>query len=196
MKNTNTLIIFGHPDPSSFNGSILKTIENKLEEKQYQFISKNLYQLNFNPVLSLDDLAKMKGNSCARDIALEQNDISWAKNIIFIYPIWWSSQPAMVKGWIDRVFSPGFAYTLEEDGSLRGLLSDKLVMVFTTSAFSRGYMEEKGITAAIEKLTMEGIFSLCGVKTMLYKNFYAVDTASQEEKNKILAEIEYLLKAI
>jgi len=46
MKNTNTLIIFAHPNPDSFNGAILKRIENKLKEKEYQFISKNLYQLN------------------------------------------------------------------------------------------------------------------------------------------------------
>ena len=65
MKNTNTLIIFGHPDPDSFNGTILKAIENKLTEKQYQFISKNLYQLNFNPILNLDDLTRMQDSTVA-----------------------------------------------------------------------------------------------------------------------------------
>ncbi len=196
MKNTNTLIIFGHPSPDSFNGAILKTIQNKLTDKRYQIISKNLYQLNFNPVLTLDDLKKMENSSVAGDIAIEHNDIKWAKNIILIYPIWWAGQPAMVKGWIDRVFSPGFAYAPQEDGTINGLLSDKTVMVFTTTSSSEESMIESGMAVAIEKTMMEGIFGACGVGSMLYKNLYVVPTATEAEKNKMLVEIDYLLNAI
>lgn len=193
MKNTNTLIIFGHPDPDSFNGTILKAIENKLTEKQYQFISKNLYQLNFNPILNLDDLTRMQDSTVASDIAIEQEDIKWAKNIILIYPIWWSGQPAIVKGWIDRVFSPGFAYAFQEDGTVKGLLSDKTVMVFTTTRSGEDNMEESGMAAAIEKIMMEGVLGFCGVETMLYKNLYGVSTVTEDERNKMLLEIEYLV---
>ncbi len=196
MKNTNTLIIFGHPDPDSFNGTILKTIENKLTDKQYQFISKNLYQLNFNPILTLDDLTKMQDSTVASDIAIEHEDIKWAKNIIFIYPIWWSGQPAMIKGWIDRVFSPGFAYAFQEDGSAKGLLSDKTVMVITTTRSGENNMVESGLAAAIEKIMMEGILGFCGINTMLYKNLYGAATATETQKNEMLSEIEYLLNAI
>lgn len=196
MKNTNTLIIFGHPNPDSFNGTILKTIENKLKEKQYQFISKNLYQLNFNPILTLNDFARMKNSTVAEDIAIEHSDIEWAKNIIFIYPIWWAGQPAIVKGWIDRVFSRGFAYAPQEDGTVKGLLSDKTVMVFTTSGSDEANMQESGMLAAMEKVMMEGILRFCGINTMLYKNLYKVPTATDSEKNKMLAEIEYLMNAL
>lgn len=195
-KNTNTLIIFGHPDPDSFNGTILKTIENKLIEKQYQFISKNLYQLNFNPILALNDYKKMEDHTVASDVAIEHNDIKWAKNIIFIYPIWWAGPPAIVKGWIDRVLSPGFAYTLQEGGGTKGLLSDKTVMVFTTSRSSEDSMTETDLMAATEKIMMEGILGFCGVSTMLYTNLYEVPGATEKEKNKMLAEIEYRLGGI
>ncbi|NMA03816.1 MAG: NAD(P)H-dependent oxidoreductase [Clostridiales bacterium] len=196
MKNTNTLVIFGHPDPNSFNGAILKTVENKLIDKKYQFIFKNLYQLNFNPVLTSDDLKKTKNSSVASDIAIEQNDIEWAKNIIFIYPIWWAGQPAMVKGWIDRVLTPGFAYAFQEDGTIKGLLSDKVVMVFTTTRSGEENTTESGMAAAIEKTVMEGIFGFCGINTMLYKNLYGVSKATEAEKKEMLAEVEYLLNAI
>lgn len=196
MKNTNTLVIFGHPDPNSFNGAILKTIENKLTEKKYQFICKNLYQLNFSPILTLDDLKRAKDSSVAGDIAIEHNDIEWAKNIIFIYPIWWAGQPAMVKGWIDRVLTPGFAYAFQEDGTIKGLLSDKVVMVFTTTRSGEENMIESGMAAAIEKTVMEGVFGFCGINTMLYKNLYGVSKATETEKNEMLAEVEYLLNAI
>lgn len=196
MKNTNTLIVSGHPNPDSFNEAMLKTIENKLIDKKYSYISKNLYQLNFNPILTLNDLAKMKDSTVADDIAIEHNDIKWAKNIIFVYPIWWSGQPAMVKGWVDRVFTPGFAYAFQEDGTVKGLLSDKVVLIFTTTRSSEQNMIETGMLAAIEKIVLEGIFGFCGVSTILYKNLYGVQTATEPEKAEMLGEIDYSLNAI
>ena len=152
--------------------------------------------MNFNPILTLDDLKKMENSSVAGDIAIEHNDIKWAKNIILIYPIWWAGQPAMVKGWIDRVFSPGFAYAPQEDGTINGLLSDKTVMVFTTTSSSEESMIESGMAAAMEKTMMEGIFGTCGVSSMLYKNLYVMPTATEAEKNKMLVEVDCLLNAI
>jgi len=196
MKNTNTLIIFGHPNPDSFNGAILKTVENKLKEKQYKFISKNLYQLNFNPILTMNDFARMRNSTVTNDIAIEHSDIEWAKNIIFIYPIWWAGQPAIVKGWIDRVFSRGFAYAPQEDGTVKGLLSDKTVMVFTTSGSSEENMNQSGMTAAMEKVMMEGILGFCGISTMLYKNLYEIPATTDEQRNMMLDEIDYLINAL
>lgn len=196
MKNTNTLIIFAHPDPDSFNGAILKTIENKLTEKEYKFISKNLYQLNFNPNLNMNDFARMKNSTVAPDIALEHADIEWAKNIIFIYPTWWAGQPAILKGWIDRVFSRGFAYAVQEDGTVKGLLSDKTVMVFTTSGSSEENMQQSGMHAAMEKVMLEGVLGFCGINNMLYKNLCGVPTATDDERSRILGEVDYLINAL
>jgi len=195
-KNSNTLIILAHPNPDSFNGAILKTIENKLKEKEYQFISKNLYQLNFNPILNMDDFARMQKSTVAQDVALEHADIEWAKNIILIYPIWWAGQPAILKGWIDRVFSRGFAYAPQEDGTVKGLLSDKTVMVFTTSGSSEENMKQSGMYAAMEKIMLEGILGFCGINNMMYKNFFGVLTATDDERAAMLGEVDYLINAI
>jgi len=196
MKNTNTLIIFAHPNPDSFNGAILKRIENKLKEKEYQFISKNLYQLNFNPILNMNDAARMKNSTVADDVALEHGDIEWAKNIVFVYPIWWAGQPAILKGWIDRVFNRGFAYAPQEDGTVKGLLSDKTVMVFTTSGGSEENMRQSGMYDAMEKIMLQGILGFCGIDNMLYKNLYEVPTTTDDERDRMLSEVDYLLNAL
>jgi len=196
MKNTNTLIIFAHPNPDSFNGAILKTIENKLTEKEYQFISKNLYQLNFNPILNMNDAERMKNSTVADDVALEHADIEWAKNIVFIYPIWWTGQPAILKGWIDRVFNRGFAYAPQEDGTVKGLLSDKTVMVFTTSGSSEENMRQSGMYDAMEKIMLQGVLGFCGINNMLYKNLYEVPTTTDVERDRMLGEIDYLINAL
>lgn len=196
MKNTNTLIIFGHPNPDSFNGAILKTIEKKLEEKGYPYISKNLYQLNFNPILTINDFARMSNSTVTNDIALEHADIEWAKNIIFIYPIWWAGSPAIVKGWIDRVFSKGFAYAPQEDGTIKGFFGEKTVLVITTSGSSKENMKQSRMMSAIEKIMMEGVLQFCGVKNMQYKNLYEVPTATDEEREKMLGEIDALINSL
>ncbi len=196
MKNTNTLIIFGHPNPDSFNGAILKAIENKLKEKEYQFISKNLYQLNFNPTLTIDDFRRMENSTVADAIALEHADIEWAKNIIFIYPIWWAGPPAIVKGWIDRVLNKGFAYVPQEDGTVKGLLSDKTVMVFTTSGSSEEQITQSGLLDAMQKIMMEGVLGFCGVNNMMYKNFPEVITTTDENREKMLSEVDSLINAL
>jgi len=196
MKNTNTLIIFAHPNPDSFNGAILKRIENKLKEKEYQFISKNLYQLNFNPILNMNDAERMKNSTVADDVALEHGDIEWAKNIVFVYPIWWAGQPAILKGWIDRVFNRGFAYAPQEDGTVKGLLSDKTVMVFTTSGGSEENMRQSGMYDAMEKIMLQGILGFCGIDNMLYKNLYEVPTTTDDERDRMLSEVDYLLNAL
>jgi len=196
MKNTNTLIIFAHPNPDSFNGAILKRIENKLKEKEYQFISKNLYQLNFNPILNMNDAERMKNSTVADDVALEHGDIEWAKNIVFVYPIWWAGQPAILKGWIDRVFNRGFAYAPQEDGTVKGLLSDKTVMVFTTSGSSEENMRQSGMYDAMEKIMLQGILGFCGIDNMLYKNLYEVPTTTDDERDRMLSEVDYLLNAL
>lgn len=196
MKNTNTLIVFGHPNPDSFNGAILKTIENKLEEKQYEYISKNLYQLNFNPILTIDDFGRMENSTVADDIALEHGDIEWAKNIIFIYPVWWAGPPAIVKGWIDRVFNKGFAYVPQEDGTVKGLLSDKTVMVITTSGSDEETMVQSGIEDAMKKIMLGGTLGFCGINNMFYQNFYDVLTTTEAEREKILSDVDYLINAL
>lgn len=196
MKNTNTLIVFGHPNPDSFNGAILKTIENKLEEKQYEYISKNLYQLNFNPILTIDDFGRMENSTVADDIALEHADIEWAKNIIFIYPVWWAGPPAIVKGWVDRVLNKGFAYVPQEDGTVKGLLSDKTVMIITTSGSDEETMVQSGMEDAMKKIMLEGTLGFCGINNMFYQNFYNVLTTTEAEREKILSDVDYLINAL
>lgn len=84
----------------------------------------HLYELNFNPVLGASDFISFSKGNTPEDIKEEQEHISWADSITFIYPVWWAGLPAILKGYVDRVFSHGFAYAYGENG-IEKLLSGK-----------------------------------------------------------------------
>ena len=190
------LIIFGHPNTDSFNGLILSTVKRKLTEKGYEFIVKNLYDSNYNPMLTMGDFIKMKNGSVSDDVAIEHLDIGWAEAILFIYPVWWSGAPAIVKGWFDRVFTEGFAFTYRTDASHEGLLKDKQALVFTTSAMTLKEMEQQGLAKAIEDIIVKGVFNLCGITNVTYRNFYEVPDTDNQTRNQMLTDIENLINEI
>jgi len=115
------LLVYAHPNPKSFNRAVLDTVTGELNKKGAEVRVKDLYIMNWNSTLAASDFEQMMSGKTPDDIAREQADVTWADTLFFIYPIWWSSHPAILKGWIDRVFSFGFAYHMTDKGP-EGLL--------------------------------------------------------------------------
>ena len=128
----NALVIYAHPNPLSFNAALATVVEEELQKKGAEVNVKDLYGMDWNPVLSEDDFRSFHTGKLPEDISSEQNDVKQADFIVVIAPVWWYSVPAILKGYFDRVFSIGFAYEYTKTGS-RGLLTDKKALVITTS---------------------------------------------------------------
>src|SRR4030042_6427342 len=111
------LVFYAHPFPKSFNHAVLERFTQGLQSKGHAVEILDLYDSGFNPLLTAGDLASLQGGEVPADIKAEQTRVSGAEGLAFIFPLWWSSMPAMLKGWIDRVFSLGFAYAFTEAGS-------------------------------------------------------------------------------
>ena len=120
----NILIIYAHPQsPNSFNHAICETIKNSVEQAGHMVKVRDLYALEFNPVLSAVELSV---KNAPVEVLIEQNFIHWADMLVFVYPLWWGGMPAIMHGYLDRVFSYGFAYTSGANGSV-GLLNNKRI---------------------------------------------------------------------
>lgn len=131
------LVVYAHPSSESFNHSILETTVRTLEKKGHEVNVRDLYAMNFQPVLHLDDLAAMKKGEIPSDIRQEQEYITQTDTIILIYPIWWTGLPAIVKGYIDRIFAYGFAYSYGANG-IDQLLTGKKGMIINTHGTPNG----------------------------------------------------------
>jgi NAD(P)H dehydrogenase (quinone) len=179
MKN---LIVFSHPNDKSFCAALKDVTISASREKNLDVELRDLYKLKFNPVLSADDFIAFNGGKIPQDIATEQSYIKQAEIITFVYPVWWTGLPAMVKGYIDKVFSYGFAYKVGEMG-VEGLLKDKKVIVFNTTGTPYNIYERSGMIEAMKKTSDTGIFTFCGM-TVLHHRFFGsvpyVDDAARK----------------
>ncbi len=96
------LVVAAHPSKKSLNHAIVETYSSTLVERGHHVECRDLYALNFNPVLSARDLAAVSQGKTPRDVRAEQTAIRRADVLTFISPLWWSGFPAMLKGYLDR----------------------------------------------------------------------------------------------
>ncbi|QGX65111.1 flavodoxin family protein [Bacillus sp. ms-22] len=130
----NVLMIYTHPHHNSLNGAFFKEILKGSEEnpnvQEVRII--DLYQDKFDPVLIFNEVKKRRDMHKDPEIQEYQEKIKWADNIVFVYPIWWGRPPAMLLGFIDRMFAANFAY--RQTGGLlpEGLLKGKRAVCVST----------------------------------------------------------------
>lgn len=173
------LIIYAHPNENSLNHHLLSTVVETLQSRNEEIIVRDLYTIGFDPVLSLADIQGQRIGEISDDIKTEQEHISWAERITFIYPIWWTGLPAMMKGYIDRVFSYGFAYRYDQ-GIQKGLLKGKKTVIINTHGKSHEEYEKTGMDKALTLTSDNGIFIYSGLEIISHLFFDKADKASAE----------------
>lgn len=183
------LIIFAHPNTDSLNATLKQTLVDHLQAQQHDVVVRDLYQLNFNPVLSLQDMQGQRAGQVASDVKREQEFITWAECITFIYPIWWTGLPAIMKGYIERVFSYGFAYRYDQ-GVQQGLLAGKQVVVINTHGKSAAEYEASGMDKALSLTSDMGIYEYCGLSVKQHFYFDQADRADAATIDTWLAKIK------
>lgn len=174
------LIIYAHPNENSLNHHLLNTVIETLQFRNEEVVVRDLYTLGFDPVLSLDDMQGQRMGKVSDDVKAEQEYISWAEQITFIYPIWWTGLPAMMKGYIDRVFSYGFAYRYDQ-GIQKGLLKGKKTVIINTHGKSYEEYEKTGMDKALTLTSDNGIFIYSGLEIIRHLFFDQADKASSED---------------
>lgn len=174
------LIIYAHPNKNSLNHHLLNTVLESLQSENHEIVVRDLYQINFNPVLSPEDMQGQRMGKVSDDVQCEQDHISRAEHITFIYPIWWTGMPAIMKGYIDRVFSYGFAYRYDQ-GIQKGLLTGKQAVIINTHGKSNQEYERIGMDKALSLTSDTGIFIYSGFEINHHFFFDKADRATPED---------------
>lgn len=188
----NHLIVYAHPSSDSFSNKILTISKEFSVEKEYKTEVRDLYSIGFNPVLKNSDLKGMHGGETPEEIKREQNYIQWADLITFIYPVWWTGMPAILKGYIDRVFSYGIAYKHAE-GGVEGLLKGKMVLLFSPMGTSNEEYGKIGMLDSMKQTCDEGIFKFCGMKVMKHVFFGSASNLEKEMINEYLKAVPLVM---
>jgi NAD(P)H dehydrogenase (quinone) len=185
------LIIYAHPDTDGYNKEILKNTLDVFKNKKIDYKLLDLYKINYNPILDKEEIP-LKGGLPLKETIKIQKDIK-ERDLIFIYPIWWGTMPAILKGFMDRVFSAGFAYKYV-NGIPRGLLKGKKALVLSTSGAPNIYnwITCKRATKGLTK----NILSFCAVKSKAYifGNALNIDKDRENVKKFTIKKINSFLK--
>jgi NAD(P)H dehydrogenase (quinone) len=190
----NYSIVYAHPNPQSFNHAILETLEASLRQKG-EVVVRDLYALIFNPVLSAEELGGLQSNEIPQSIKEEQLHVQWADIIFFVFPLWWAGPPAILRGYMDRIFSKGFAYDFGADGLQRKLEGKKL-QIITTIGESRENYEKSGMFNSLKQTMGDVLSDFTGIEILPIQYFTSVTVVSDGERKKMLEEVKTLASEI
>lgn len=185
------LIVYAHPNPKSFNHAVLETLQQVYQAKGHALTVRDLYAEGFSPVLTPSDFAAMGQGRLPQDILREQEHIKNADFITFVYPIWWAGLPAILKGYIDRVFLKGFAYDYGADGIV-GLLKGKKAAIINTTGSPEPFYDQSGMIKSMNQTGEQGIFGFCGMEVVAHLYFGGVPTSTPEQRQDMLQRIRDL----
>ena len=184
----NQLIIIAHPRKESFNYTILKSLSEAFEKMGDKVKIRDLYDMHFKPVLGFEELKYTREGKVCPDIAVEQNYIEWADQLAIIYPLWWNAFPAILKGYIDRVFTNGFAYAVTSDGP-KGLLNNKKVHLITSAGMDEESLKQSNVFDSLKVTQDEGVFKFCGMEVAGHHYITESTALSAEDKEKFLGKV-------
>jgi NAD(P)H dehydrogenase (quinone) len=150
---------------------LARTYVLELDKLGHGHRTHDLYRMGFNPVLAAHELLPIGADHPAdADVTQAQNDIRVADVLTVIYPLWWLSMPAMMKGYIDRVFACGFAYE-SHSGVVHGFLSGKKSVLITISGAPLPLLEKSGDWKAVQALQDTHVFRSSGFELLEHLHF-------------------------
>lgn len=184
------LVILAHPSKASFNHAIAGAALVALEQNGHQVFFHDLYEERFDPLLPAEEIPP--DGPVPPLVQQHCTELAQAEGVIIVHPNWWGQPPAILKGWVDRVFRPQVAYKFMEgdlgEGVPVGLLKAQTALVFNTSNTPK-IRERQVFGDPLETLWRVCIFGLCGVGLFHRQNFSVVVTSTLKERQAWLAEV-------
>ncbi len=186
------LVVYCHPCDESFSAAIRDTAVTAMATAGHNIRLTDLYAQGFNPVMEADE---RRGYHTAGDnerpIADHLDDIRWAEGLVFIYPTWWYGLPAMLKGWLDRVWVPHSTFTMPVDGQpIKPLMTNiRKISVVTTCGAPFWWSVFVGQPGRRTLLT--GIRALCHPRCRTqWMAHYLMDSSTQVSRERFLAKVK------
>jgi len=189
------LVLLAHPQPGSFNHALAERAVSTLAACGHEVVFHDLQAEGFDPVLPPAEIAT--DAAIEPEIARHCEELAAAEGIVVVHPDWWGQPPAILKGWIDRVFRPEIAYRFLDgdsgEGIPEGLLKAKTAVVLNTSN-TEPKRELAVFGDPLEVLWKNCVFDFCGVEDVRRHNFGVVVTSSDEERAAWLEEAAEIVR--
>lgn len=205
------LIIHAHENPKSFCSALLDKAVDFFSIKGYDVVVSDLYKKQFNPIGGKHDFKQLSEaqhykyaseqlhanntDGFSADLNVEMQNLMDVDILIFNFPLWWFGMPAILKGWVDRVLSYGFAYggsygMGKDGGRFKG---KKAFLNITTGSPQALYQKDSGHHRTIDDILLninKGILELVGFEVLPANVLFGVSRATHEEREKMIASYQ------
>ncbi|MDP4077413.1 NAD(P)H-dependent oxidoreductase [Acidovorax sp. A1169] len=183
------LVILGHPAPNGLCAGMATAYAEGAQAAGAEVRRLDLSTLHFDPLLH----AGYRGEQPLEpDLLAAQADITWAEHLVWVYPIWWGAMPALLKGFIDRVFLPGYAFKYRQGSSLwdkllAGRTAELLVTMDSPPWYFRWVTRMPG-----HHQMKKAILEFCGIRPVKVHSFGPVRTADAKRLGTWVAQARAL----
>jgi len=192
-----TLIVVTNPNPESLSHHVAGRLAVAAQSVDQSYTAEvlDIAANGFNPSFTLQDRnAYLAAGGYPEDVLVEQARIERAQHLVLVFPVYWFGFPALLKGWVDRVFARGWAYgygvTTEGGGqSGSGLLQGLTVHLVPIVSGEEGKFERHGYLSAIERQIEHGIVDYCGASRGINEYIWRSETSAADEIESRLSEI-------
>lgn len=218
----NVLIVFAHPERHSLNGALLDVAVTELTAQGHDVQVSDLHAMRWKAAIDRDDFLALPpdgpltvwkashdgfaADALTPDVKAEQEKLLWADTVILQFPLWWFTMPAILKGWVDRVYASGFAYGVGEHSDRRwgdrygeGVMAGKRAMLMVTAGGWPEHYSDRGINGPIDDLLFpinHGILFYPGFTVLPPFVAYRVDRMDEPTFTRLAGQVRDRMKTL
>ena len=188
-------VIIDHPWQKSFNFAVLKTVSETIIENKHMIDILDLNRETFDPVMREEELALYTdGGYLDPKVKEYQDRLLKADRVIFIFPIWWNVMPVMLKGWMDKVLLPGFAFTTDQVPA--PLLNHIQGATVLTTTGTPDEFHRTEYHNALDNLFCKGTLEFCGISPVRWLNFGDTGFTTRENHSQWLTSVKKVVQGL
>lgn len=171
---TRIAVLIAHPRRRSFTVAMAQAFAEAARDAGAEVVERDLYRLRFDPRLRAEEMPDHLGATVRPDVQREREAIAGANIFAFFYPLWFNATPAMMKGYVERVFGMDFGYSARRHGGNQALLGGRRMITFTSSGAPQDWVEESGAWESMQKHFDQHFAAMTGMEIIGHHNIGGV----------------------
>ena len=182
------LTVLDHPNPASLSKALAERFMDGAQAAGHSVELADLHAEGFDPVWRMEDIERDAASTCPPDVAAEQQRIARADAICMVFPLFWWGMPAMTKGWVDRVWTWGWAYDQLDDPDV-SLQRPRTGVLLVPAGARSDEMRDEGYLQSLETAWIHGTFGYFGLSPRNLEILYG--STGSEARRQALLETAY-----
>ncbi|MGI9450610.1 MAG: NAD(P)H-dependent oxidoreductase [Geminicoccaceae bacterium] len=186
------LVVYAHPVETSFSAAVHQKVIEKLRERGHEVRDLDLYAEGFDPVLSrAERVAYEIDGDHRKAIEAHVERIKWAEGLVFVYPTWWYGLPAIMKGWLERIWLPGITFELPQDQGPIKPLMQHIRLLGGISTYGATWWLTRWVGDPGRRTLMRGLRALCAKRCRTFwLAHYDMDRSTAATRASFLKRID------